>query len=117
MAQMNLVVFAHGFSIRAPCGRNNSPIFNLKTECSPTSGLPALAIEVEDLVRRFGETIVLDHVSLGIRQGEFFSLLGPSGCGKTTLLRILGGLDLRMRARSGFAGARRTAFSAGGASG
>ncbi|MBI4325396.1 MAG: ABC transporter ATP-binding protein [Chloroflexi bacterium] len=53
-----------------------------------------LAIEVEDLVRRFGKTIVLDHVSLGIRRGEFFSLLGPSGCGKTTLLRILGGLDL-----------------------
>ena len=51
------------------------------------------AIEVENLVRRFGDATVLDSVSVNIRKGEFFSLLGPSGCGKTTLLRILGGLD------------------------
>ncbi len=52
------------------------------------------AIEVENMVRRFGEVEALSHVSVTIRQGEFFSLLGPSGCGKTTLLRIIGGLDL-----------------------
>jgi spermidine/putrescine transport system ATP-binding protein len=51
------------------------------------------AIEVENLVRRFGDVTALDHVSVSIRKGEFFSLLGPSGCGKTTLLRIIGGLD------------------------
>ena len=34
---------------------------------------------------------VLDHISLDIRSGEFFTLLGPSGCGKTTLLRIIAG--------------------------
>ena len=54
----------------------------------------AIAIEVENLVRRFGDVEALSHVSLTIRQGEFFSLLGPSGCGKTTLLRIIGGLDI-----------------------
>ncbi len=53
----------------------------------------AIAIEVEDLVRSFGDVEALSHVSLSIRKGEFFSLLGPSGCGKTTLLRIIGGLD------------------------
>jgi spermidine/putrescine transport system ATP-binding protein len=52
------------------------------------------AIEVENLVRRFGDMMALDHVSVTIRKGEFFSLLGPSGCGKTTLLRIIGGLDI-----------------------
>ena len=52
------------------------------------------AVEVENLVRRFGDVEALSHVSLTIRQGEFFSLLGPSGCGKTTLLRIIGGLDM-----------------------
>ena len=52
------------------------------------------AIEVENLVRRFGDVEALSHVSVNIRKGEFFSLLGPSGCGKTTLLRIIGGLDM-----------------------
>lgn len=54
----------------------------------------APAVEVENLVRRFGDVEALARVSLTVRQGEFFSLLGPSGCGKTTLLRIIGGLDV-----------------------
>jgi spermidine/putrescine transport system ATP-binding protein len=52
------------------------------------------AIQVENIVRKFGDMFALDHVSVTIRKGEFFSLLGPSGCGKTTLLRIIGGLDI-----------------------
>lgn len=37
--------------------------------------------------------IVLQHINVTIREGEFVVLLGPSGCGKTTLLRILAGLE------------------------
>ncbi len=46
-----------------------------------------------DLVRRFGSNAAVDHISLDVPAGTFFSILGPSGCGKTTLLRLLAGFD------------------------
>ncbi len=52
-----------------------------------------LAVEVRDVVRRFGDRTVLDALDLSIDRGEFVVLLGPSGCGKSTLLRLLAGLD------------------------
>jgi sulfonate transport system ATP-binding protein len=48
---------------------------------------------VDDVVRRFGDRVVLDHLCLTIADGELVVLLGPSGCGKTTLLRLMAGLD------------------------
>src|SRR3982751_3686327 len=51
-------------------------------------------IRLTDLSKDFGEVRAVDHVSLDIRTGEFFSLLGPSGCGKTTTLRMIGGFEL-----------------------
>src|SRR4029453_9066201 len=48
---------------------------------------------VEQVARRFGDRIVLDHLDLTIDDDELVVLLGPSGCGKSTLLRLLGGLD------------------------
>jgi spermidine/putrescine transport system ATP-binding protein len=51
-------------------------------------------IRLDDLEKRFGDVLAVDHVSLDVAAGEFFSLLGPSGCGKTTTLRMIGGFEL-----------------------
>ncbi|MGW3664586.1 ABC transporter ATP-binding protein [Streptomyces sp. NPDC005141] len=48
---------------------------------------------IEQVVRRFGDRVVLDHLDLTIADEELVVLLGPSGCGKSTLLRLLAGLD------------------------
>jgi sulfonate transport system ATP-binding protein len=45
------------------------------------------------VVRRFGDHVVLNGLELTIEDGELVVLLGPSGCGKSTLLRLLAGLD------------------------
>ncbi|HVM12484.1 MAG TPA: ABC transporter ATP-binding protein [Actinomycetota bacterium] len=50
-------------------------------------------VRLLDVMKRFGEVVAVDHVSLEIGHGEFFSLLGPSGCGKTTTLRLIGGFE------------------------
>ena len=52
-----------------------------------------IAIEMRNVVKAFGDVHAVDHVSLQIRDGEFFSLLGPSGCGKTTSLRMIAGFE------------------------
>ncbi|WP_323674708.1 phosphonate ABC transporter ATP-binding protein [Halorubellus sp. PRR65] len=50
------------------------------------------AITVENLTKRYGDTVALEDASFTIPEGEFVVLLGPSGAGKSTLLRILNGL-------------------------
>ena len=47
----------------------------------------------EQVVRRFGDRVVLDHLDLTVADEELVILLGPSGCGKSSLLRLLAGLD------------------------
>jgi spermidine/putrescine transport system ATP-binding protein len=56
------------------------------------------AVEFHDVVKIFptpegSQVNAVDHVSININHGEFFSLLGPSGCGKTTSLRLMAGFE------------------------
>ena len=49
-------------------------------------------IELNGLVKRFGDLIAVDRISLHIPQGEFFSVLGPNAAGKTTTIKMIAGL-------------------------
>ncbi|MDZ8117498.1 ABC transporter ATP-binding protein [Pontiella agarivorans] len=49
-------------------------------------------ITVEKMTARYGEQVVLDELSFGVRRGEIFVILGGSGCGKSTLLKHMIGL-------------------------
>ena len=53
----------------------------------------AVAIELRNVVKRYGSVTAIREASLTIRDKEFFTLLGPSGCGKTTLLRMIAGFE------------------------
>ena len=48
-------------------------------------------LELRSVSKSYGSTAVLHNVDLGVRDGEFITILGPSGSGKTTILRLIGG--------------------------
>lgn len=50
-------------------------------------------IKIRNAQKRYGDNIIINNLSLDIKEGEFFTLLGPSGCGKTTLLRMIAGFN------------------------
>ena len=49
----------------------------------------APAVEVEHLVKQFGDFAAVDDVSFSVEPGELFGFLGPNGAGKTTTISIL----------------------------
>lgn len=51
-----------------------------------------LAIDVQDMTKRFGDRTVVDRIGLQVRKGEICGFLGPNGSGKTTFIRMLCGL-------------------------
>ncbi|MDO4625996.1 MAG: ferric ABC transporter ATP-binding protein [Pasteurellaceae bacterium] len=48
---------------------------------------------LKNITKSFGQSVVIDHLDLQIKQGTMVTLLGPSGCGKTTVLRLVAGLE------------------------
>lgn len=52
----------------------------------------AFAIELKDVVKRYGEILAVNHLDMAIKPGEIFGLLGPNGSGKSTTIKMLLGL-------------------------
>jgi iron(III) transport system ATP-binding protein len=53
----------------------------------------SVKIQFKNIVKKYGEQVIIPDLSLEVSEGEFFTLLGPSGCGKTTLLRMVAGFN------------------------
>jgi iron(III) transport system ATP-binding protein len=53
----------------------------------------SVAIHVKNVIKKYGNTVIIPDLSLKVKEGEFFTLLGSSGCGKTTLLRMIAGFN------------------------
>ena len=51
------------------------------------------AIQVNDIVKKFGDFAAVDHITFNVEEGEIFGLLGPNGAGKSTLIRMLATLS------------------------
>lgn len=51
-------------------------------------------IEIQDVVKRFGEQTVLDHVSLSVTPGKIYGIIGRNGSGKTVLFKSICGFVL-----------------------
>ena len=50
-------------------------------------------IKIENIIKKYGDNVVLNSLSLEVREGEVVVIVGPSGCGKSTLLRCINGLE------------------------
>ncbi len=50
-------------------------------------------IVIKDVMKAFGDVVVLNNFNAEFADGEFVTLLGPSGCGKTTMLRMIAGFE------------------------
>jgi ABC-2 type transport system ATP-binding protein len=48
-----------------------------------------MIIQVQNLVKRYGDTVAVDHLSFDVAKGGLFGLLGPNGAGKTTTIRVI----------------------------
>lgn len=53
-----------------------------------------IAVKIEGLIKKFGDFVAVDSISLAVKRGEVFGFLGPNGAGKSTTIKMLCGLLL-----------------------
>ncbi len=64
----------------------------IDNEITPESEDPMMTLRTEDLVKKYRQRTVVNHVSINVKQGEIVGLLGPNGAGKTTTFYMAVGL-------------------------
>jgi putative spermidine/putrescine transport system ATP-binding protein len=69
------------------------PAERTEQEQPPAETAAELDIQLESLRKLYGDVVAVDNIDLGVRRGEFFTMLGPSGSGKTTTLRLIAGFE------------------------
>src|SRR5437868_978654 len=70
--------------------QNPHPLQSARKDGAPSSANGSgKAIEVDHIVKKFGEFTAVDDVSFLVKEGEIFGLLGPNGAGKSTLIRMM----------------------------
>ena len=64
-------------------------IISIASECRKGGQAMPSILEVQDLVKKYGDFTAVKGISFDIQEGEIFSLLGPNGAGKTTTISVL----------------------------
>src|ERR1700749_4032933 len=70
----------------------DNPVSPDSTDPLPTAD-PSVKTLCDKVVKRFGDSVVLQDLDLNVKRGERVTLIGRSGSGKTTILRLLMGLE------------------------
>jgi ABC-2 type transport system ATP-binding protein len=63
-----------------------------ETPVAPDAAAAPIVLSLTGLVKRFGDTVAVDGVTLDVRRGSFYGIVGPNGAGKTTTLSMVTGL-------------------------
>ena len=66
----------------------NEPV-NLQAELTVHDAENKMVLRTENLVKKYRQRTVVNHVSIDVTQGEIVGLLGPNGAGKSTLMKII----------------------------
>ena len=66
-----------------------------------------MILRTENLVKKYGQRLVNDHISYQVAQGEIVGLLGPNGAGKSSMLNVISGFYVPQEGEVWFRGARR----------